>query len=878
MEPPRWTLYRFPRDSALSDEAGGMPPDPPTSASSCTPSLCVFAEVRGFVDSDPQVTAYGISGAAKRGSMKYSLALVICAALLQGNLRAQPDIVNKFVYRSLTYDGTTLPYRLFIPDMYSSTRPYPLMLVLHSAAERGTDNVLQLTNSRIATCWADSTAQVKHPCFVVAPQCPPNGGWSSSDPTSPIRPELAAVNQIIDSLAREFSIDTNRIYVTGFSMGGSGTWDIIMRFPERFAAAVPMSGGANPAYAYKCGDVPVWDFHGTVDQLVSVQYSRMMIDSLRVLGRSAVYTHCHNLDCSGLPDSTIDMQVRSHADLLYTEIMNAGHTYGIWGSSSNYPFLPPWVFDKHKERPGSIALSNLKSYTALSGNVSISWSSSTGDSVEIWFSPDAGTSWQAIANAPNTGTFLWNCALVPDCAFGSVRSFLKTGDGFIVGSDRSSYFAVNNTQNGAPFVRLLNEEFTTGVVLAQDSLDLSVLAGDPAGASLSASLQYSGDGGSTFSQFDFYTAATNPAPQTRRISIGSLPNSNRAVVELTVDNGKLTARATSFPFAKITPRLPGPAVTHTAGASGATFTVHVISPSALTGHHYQVKFDDTSFAQKQYMVRDVDLGTIVVQNATELDGVKEGPLFDGIRLVIADVTVPRVITDSTRWTTGSATLNPIVRVPYGGKPNFYDYRITLYSAVVDTSKGGFGPGAAPMKFLVWNLTKNRKADVAYTDVNGDHTIGPDVTVYILEPDSTGSPGLTWSLIFVEEEGDILPVPGDQFVLCTVKPLTSSDVYEFVGTIASVQPGAVPPAFSLGQNYPNPFNPSTTISYQLAAASEVHLVVYDLLGREVAVLVNEKQPAGNHRVKWEAGRSSSGVYFYRLTAGSFRETRKMLVIR
>ena len=810
--------------------------------------------------------------------MRNTLVLVLCAFLVLGSLHAQPEIANKFVYRSHTYNGTTLPYRLFIPDTYSSANYYPLLLVLHHAGDRGTDNNIHITSSRIATCWADSAAQAKHPCFVVAPQCPPNGGWSSLDPTGPIRPELATANDILDSLAREFSIDTNRMFVTGFSMGGSGTWDIIMRFPERFAAAVPMSGGANPAYAYMCADVPIWNFHGTIDNLVSVQYSRMLIDSLRALGRSAVYTHCHNLDCSGLPDSMIDMEVRSHADLIYTEISNAGHTYGIWGTSRNYPFLPPWVFDKYRKKPGAIALTNLKSYTTLGGNVSITWGSSTGDSVEIWFSPDAGTSWQAVANVPNTGTFVWNSSLVPDCAFGSIKLFLKTGEGFIVGSDRSSYFAVNNTLNGPPFVRLLNEEFTTGVVFSQDSLDLSILAGDPAGASLAASLLYSGDGGSTFGQVDSYTAATNPAPQTKRIGIGPLPNSNQAVIAVSVDNGKLTSRATSFPFAKITPRLPGTAVTHAVGAAAATVTVHVVSPSALTGHRYQLKFDDTSFAQKQYMVRDVDLGTNVIQNATELDGVKEGPLFDGIRLVIADVTVPRVIADSTRWTKGSATLKPTVLVPYGGKPNFHDYRITLFSTVVDTSKSGFGPAATPMKFLVWNLTKNRKADVAFFDANGDSTIGLDATVRILEPDSTGILGLTWSLVFAGQESDIMPVPGDEFTLRTVKPLTSSDVYEFTGTIASVPPAAMPQAFSLEQNYPNPLNPVTTIRFALARAVNVNLTIYDILGRRVAVLVDESMGAGNHDVKFDGTGLASGVYFYRIQAGSFVETKKFCLVR
>jgi hypothetical protein len=85
-------------------------------------------------------------------------------------------------------------------------------------------------------------------------------------------------------------------------------------------------------------------------------------------------------------------------------------------------------------------------------------------------------------------------------------------------------------------------------------------------------------------------------------------------------------------------------------------------------------------------------------------------------------------------------------------------------------------------------------------------------------------------------------------------------------------------YSLSQNYPNPFNPSTGIRYQLAGTSDVRLVVYDLLGREVALLIDEKQAAGNYRVNWNAAHFSSGVYFYRLTAGTFRETRRMLLIK
>jgi hypothetical protein len=97
------------------------------------------------------------------------------------------------------------------------------------------------------------------------------------------------------------------------------------------------------------------------------------------------------------------------------------------------------------------------------------------------------------------------------------------------------------------------------------------------------------------------------------------------------------------------------------------------------------------------------------------------------------------------------------------------------------------------------------------------------------------------------------------------------------TVLSGEP-LVANGFELGQNYPNPFNPSTAISYHLAVNSRVSLRVFDLLGREVAVLVDEEQPAGTYRAMWDATRLPSGVYFYRLTAGEYVQTRKMLLTK
>jgi hypothetical protein len=423
------------------------------------------------------------------------------------------------------------------------------------------------------------------------------------------------------------------------------------------------------------------------------------------------------------------------------------------------------------------------------------------------------------------------------------------------------------------------------MVFDQDSLDLRFLAGDPEHDPLAASIDYSLDGGRTYGQVDSYSPSSDTLPQTRRIEIGPLPNSAQAVIELIVSDGNSLSRAKTFPFAKITPRLLGPSVTHTAGGGGAKVTVHVLNPPAVTGHRYQVTFKDSSTGGKQYAVRDVDRGVDVVQRATQLDGVMEGPLFDGIRLVIKDVSVPYVNTDSTRWVKGSATMHVQVYVPerfigsdiVKGVADPYDYRITLFNTIVDTSKAGFGVDPTPMKFMVWNLTTNKKADVVYYDANGNNTIGSFDEVDILEPDSLGKLRLSWAMLFVTEAGDTLPVPGDEFLLRTVKGATAADVYQFTATVLSATRNPAPQAFLLEQNFPNPFNPSTTIRYSLGRAAHVKLVVFSLLGQQVATLVDGEQEGGVHQVRFNPRNLATGVYFYRLQAGTFVDTKKFLLL-
>ena len=111
----------------------------------------------------------------------------------------------------------------------------------------------------------------------------------------------------------------------------------------------------------------------------------------------------------------------------------------------------------------------------------------------------------------------------------------------------------------------------------------------------------------------------------------------------------------------------------------------------------------------------------------------------------------------------------------------------------------------------------------------------------------------------------------------VKQINTDGTFSYSGTV-EVELGLAPNRFTLSQNYPNPFNPTTAISYQLPAVSYVTLKVYDLLGREVATLVNEVKQAGSYSANWDASRLSSGVYFYQLEAGQFRETKRMILMK
>lgn len=202
--------------------------------------------------------------------------------------------------------GNALPYRLFVPDVANQSdadTKYPLVIFLHGAGGRGADNAAQYTrgNTFGTHAWIMPEHQARWPCFVVAPQT--DRLWTPreseddrfpsvvEEPDSGLTPAARMVLEIVEALAAEYPIDTDRLILTGQSMGGGGTWYLLTKRPHMFAAAIPICGiWAEPDIAPAIAHMPLWIFHGDQDRAVPVDVSRVMVEALKAAGGNPAYT------------------------------------------------------------------------------------------------------------------------------------------------------------------------------------------------------------------------------------------------------------------------------------------------------------------------------------------------------------------------------------------------------------------------------------------------------------------------------------------------------------------------------------------------------------------------------------------------------------
>ncbi len=216
--------------------------------------------------------------------------------------------------------GETMQYRLFVPPGYEASQKYPIVLWLHGAGGRGSDNLAQISGGNFAGShvWTTQENQAKYHAFVLAPQAEMTKGWARPHAnTPPVSIRLAL--EILDTLEKEFSIDTGREYVVGQSMGGEGVWAALSGSHGRFAAGIALCGYGDAVMIPHVIKVPVWIFQGQTDPVVPADLAGEWVAELRKAG--------------GTPK--------------YTEYPGIGHA--VWDVAFSEPDLLPWLFARHRE-------------------------------------------------------------------------------------------------------------------------------------------------------------------------------------------------------------------------------------------------------------------------------------------------------------------------------------------------------------------------------------------------------------------------------------------------------------------------------------------------------------------------------------------------
>jgi len=246
----------------------------------------------------------------------------LCMGALSAPLFAQTaaELTTPEVFQNA--EGEKLNYRLYVPAHLPEGKKVPLVLFLHGAGERGDDNVAQLKHG--VTDIIRFT-QTNGPAILIVPQCP-NGrkwvevDWSAASHTMPPTPSISMklALQLLREKMAKLPVDPARVYVTGVSMGGYGTWDAIEREPDLFAAAIPVCGGGDATRAESIKRVPIWTFHGDKDGAVPVGRSRDMVKALKACG----------------------------GNIQYREYAGAGHD--VWTPTYADPSVLAWLFEQKR--------------------------------------------------------------------------------------------------------------------------------------------------------------------------------------------------------------------------------------------------------------------------------------------------------------------------------------------------------------------------------------------------------------------------------------------------------------------------------------------------------------------------------------------------
>ncbi|MGV8982655.1 carboxylesterase family protein [Clostridium sp.] len=215
---------------------------------------------------------------------------------------------KKMLLDKIITKAIKLEYLLYLPEDYSTEadKKWPLVLFLHGSGERGEDIEM------VAKHGIPKVAEEKNfPFIALSPQCPTNSNWEI---------QKDALLALLQEAFESYSIDKDRVYLTGLSLGGFGTWSLSQHYPELFAAIVPICGGGLPINVKRIKDIPVWAFHGAKDNIVPIDETERMVQALQKINGNVKFT-------------------------VYSEA-----THNCWTQAYNEPELYKWLLAQKKSR------------------------------------------------------------------------------------------------------------------------------------------------------------------------------------------------------------------------------------------------------------------------------------------------------------------------------------------------------------------------------------------------------------------------------------------------------------------------------------------------------------------------------------------------
>lgn len=282
-----------------------------------------------------------------------------------------------------------MQYLLYLPDGYASdtAKKWPLMIFLHGSGEAGTD----LNNVKMHGPPKLIEAGKKFPFIVVSPQAPPRTGW-----------QVEMLKGMLDDLKKKYKVDNDRVYLTGLSMGGFGTWSFAEKFSADLAAIAPICGGGDATKAWTLRHLPVWCFHGAKDDVVPPAASQKMIDSLK----------------------------KYNSNVKFTLYPDANHN--SWDTTYNNEELYTWLLAQKKFRytPVTVGTTTMQEYTGTYANTNNDTIRIKLDKEKLIAVPGDG---EFPLKASSETNFYWDDNSIDEIHFNRDKNRLVSGFTFIGG-------------------------------------------------------------------------------------------------------------------------------------------------------------------------------------------------------------------------------------------------------------------------------------------------------------------------------------------------------------------------------------------------------------------------------------------------------------